>query len=150
MGDHTECLEVEYESEIIRLEALLDLFWEQHSGKNHPIRGNQYASLLLYSDEMEKQIMEEKKSEWEEKKGHPIDTRIEPFSGFTTAEDYHQKYMLKRHKRAMKPIYLEMNESDVRDSTLCARLNALAGGWMSMQEIKEEFPSEKLLGQIRW
>lgn len=55
-------------------------------------------------------------------------TAIEPCGTFTLAEDYHQKYYLRNKDRLMNALQLEsMPLQKFIDSTLAARLNALAG-----------------------
>lgn len=55
-GDHTEVLEIDYDPTVISFKELLDLFWNNHEyGLTTPIK-RQYASLILYHDEEQKQV----------------------------------------------------------------------------------------------
>lgn len=72
-----------------------------------------------------------------------VKTAIEPYTGFTLAEDYHQKYAL-RHAPAF---LLACGEWDADldgllvDSTACARLNGYLSGQGSATQLEEELPS---------
>ncbi|PTL40326.1 hypothetical protein C6Y45_02205 [Alkalicoccus saliphilus] len=90
IGDHTECLEITYESDEINYEELLDYFFEGHNAGFHGYRGKQYRSLVLFRTEAERVTAEKKKKEWEVKRGRKLSTSVLPYRHFTKAENYHQ------------------------------------------------------------
>lgn len=162
IGDHTECVEVDYDPALITYEELLDEFWTMHSGKNHGYRGRQYLSLILYRTPAEKETAEEKRNDWQERKGTIIETEISEMNHFTRAENYHQKYFLRRFAKALKPVRdYAGNEEEFTDFVLAAKLNALAHGDLALHEIREGIPFwttdikkqqewNNLLQQMKW
>ncbi len=119
-------------------------------------------SLLLYHNHDQKDIAEKKRTEWEHILNGDIQTEIASYSTFYLAEDYHQKYYLKRFKNAIEKLNTCFpNHTDFVNSTLTARLNGLAKGYGSPPEIRKEINDWglntenkkaliELLNQIRW
>jgi peptide-methionine (S)-S-oxide reductase len=149
MGDHTECIEIDYDPSVVSYKDLLDHFWLMHSGVNHGYKARQYLSLVLWRTEEERITAETKKKEHEAKKGYPIETEIAAFSHFTRAENYHQKFFLRRFNKAFKPLEAYFgSEKQLVDATASARLNAVAHGNLSMQEVYEEFNLDPELSEV--
>ncbi len=125
-------------------------------------RERQYISILFYHDEQQKEIIVTEKKKWEEIKQGDIQTVIAPFSSFTNAEDYHQKYYLKRYATAVEPLkQLFHSHEEFKRATLTARLNGIAKGFGKMSELITEIDSwgltskqkEKIsetIAAIRW
>ncbi|SDN21202.1 peptide-methionine (S)-S-oxide reductase [Alkalicoccus daliensis] len=162
MGNHTECIEIDYDPLIISYEDLLHEFWTLHSGKNHGYGGRQYLSLLLFRSNEEKQTALKVRTIYEERKGSKIDTELSAFQSFYPAENYHQKYSLRRFKKAWEPLQNHFSsEEDIRDSLLAAKLNAAAQGELTMNEIysnlslwtadeNQQQEWKKLLQSVKW
>ncbi|SFM22904.1 peptide-methionine (S)-S-oxide reductase [Paenibacillus sp. 1_12] len=163
IGDHTEMLQIDFDSEKITFEELLDVFWNNHNPINiNDYKGRQYRSLLLYADEQQKEaiqrVIRKRKALG---KGEP-ETEVASYSQFYLAEDKHQKYYLKRFPNAIEKLStLYASEEDMNNSTLAARLNGLAKGFTNMEHIKNEIrewpatPDSRelminLISQIRW
>jgi len=99
---HAEAVKVEYDPSKISYEDLLNVFWENHNpttpNQQGPDFGSQYRSVIFFQDEeqqkLAKQSLEdlEKSGKWK----RPIVTQIIPATTFYSAEDYHQKYLMKR------------------------------------------------------
>ncbi len=139
MGDHTETVQVHFNEEEISLASLLDPFWANHNPNREGYKGRQYISLLLYENEQQKQTMLEKKKEWEAKKNMLIETEIAPLTFFTFAETKHQKYHLKKYKKATEQLAaLYPTEEYFRDATVVARLNGFVKGFGTLASIKNE------------
>lgn len=87
-GDHTESIEIHYDPKTITYEKLLNLFWNNHEyGLTTKIK-KQYASIIFYHNDEQKQIAE--KSRVEEQKirtNETIITTIVPASEFYSAEE---------------------------------------------------------------
>lgn len=54
LGDHTEMVEMDYNPQILSLEDILDMFWNNHNPENiNQYKGRQYNSLMIYRDELQ-------------------------------------------------------------------------------------------------
>ena len=95
---HAEVCQIEYDSEKISYDELLEVFFEIHDPTTLNRQGNdvgtQYRSVIFYHDEEQKRLAEKIKAELNAKGvwNNPIVTEIRPFSEFYKAEDYHQNY----------------------------------------------------------
>ena len=98
MTGHAEAAQIEFDSNVISFEKLLDVFWHTHGPTTLNRQGNdvgtQYRSAIFYHDEKQREIAAQSKSELERSGVYkdPIVTEIVPFSKFYVAEDYHKKY----------------------------------------------------------
>lgn len=98
---HAETVQVEYDSEAVSYEALLDALFDMHNpttlNRQGPDRGTQYRSVVFYHDEAQRRAARRKIDEldhsgrWRE----PIVTQVEPAGTFWRAEEYHQRYLEK-------------------------------------------------------
>ncbi|MDQ5981812.1 MAG: peptide-methionine (S)-S-oxide reductase [Patescibacteria group bacterium] len=98
---HAECIQIEFDSEVITFQKLLDVFLHTHNPttlnrQGHDI-GTQYRSAIFYHSEAQKEIAESSinKLEVENLYEDPIVTKIVPFQKFYEAEDYHKNYFEK-------------------------------------------------------
>ena len=95
---HAEAIQVTFDPSIISYQTLLDVFWATHDPTTLNRQGNdagtQYRSEIFYHDEDQKKIAEESKSHLEQsgKYKDPIVTKLEPFTKFYPAEEYHKDY----------------------------------------------------------
>ncbi len=139
MGDHTEVLQVEFNPHVIRFEDILDVFFGNHNPSRLGIKPRQYMSILLYHTEVQRVKILEKKSEWEQTLTGVIQTEISPFKAFYQAEDYHQKYYLKRYKSATEALNIHFpSHEEFMQSTLVARLNGFVKGYGTLEGIRRE------------
>lgn len=99
---HAEAVEVEYDPSVVSYDQLLDIFWKSHDpttlNRQGPDIGDQYRSVIFYGGEEQKKAAIASRDRldssgiYKEK----IVTEITQASRFYPAEDYHQKYYLKR------------------------------------------------------
>jgi peptide-methionine (S)-S-oxide reductase len=99
---HAEVVEVDYDSEEVSFDTLLDVFWNGHDptqlNRQGPDVGTQYRSVIFFHTP-EQEAAARASKERLEKSGRyrrPVVTRIEPAQTFWRAEDYHQRYLEKR------------------------------------------------------
>ena len=98
---HAEAIQVEFDSARLSYEALLDYFFRMHDlttlNRQHNDVGTQYRSAVFYTSEAQKQTAERVKAMWDKsgKFSRPITTEITAATKFYSAEDYHQKYLVK-------------------------------------------------------
>jgi peptide-methionine (S)-S-oxide reductase len=93
---HAEIVDITYESEIISLEDILDIFFAVHNpttlNQQGADKGTQYRSVIYYANEEEKVIIEKSiqkhQKEWDEK----IVTEVSELGEVYPAEAYHQNY----------------------------------------------------------
>ncbi len=95
---HAEVIQLEFNPSIISYEEILEVFFEIHDPTTLNRQGNdvgtQYRSIIFYHSEQQKEVAERIKGEYDKSKNwkDPIVTKIEPFSEFYEAEEYHQDY----------------------------------------------------------
>ena len=95
---HAEVCMIRYDTTVISLENLLEVFWKVHDpttlNRQGADVGTQYRSVIFYENEEQRKIAEEYKKKlndsgiWDS----PVVTEISPFVNFYPAEDYHQDY----------------------------------------------------------
>jgi len=99
---HAEAIEIEYDPSVVSYEKLLGIFWEMHDptalNRQGPDIGAQYRSAIFYTNEDQKNIAALSKENLEKSRKYDkkIATEIISSSEFYPAEDYHQKYYMKR------------------------------------------------------
>lgn len=140
MGDHTETMQLEYDPKQTNYEELLDLFWKNHNSTARNTR--QYMSAVFYHDEEQKLLAERTMKEHQKEIARPIVTQILPAETFYDAEDYHQKYLLRRHNRIIQS--LNLSDQQVITSSVAARLNGYLNGHGQMADLLNEMGSWKL------
>jgi peptide-methionine (S)-S-oxide reductase len=102
---HVEAIQVEYDPDKVRYEALLDVFWHNvdptDSTGQFCDRGTQYRSAIFYHDAEQKRLAEKSKAEVAKdlQVADPIVTEIVPASAFYRAEEYHQNFYRKNPTR---------------------------------------------------
>jgi peptide-methionine (S)-S-oxide reductase len=98
---HAETLEVDYDPEQVSYAQLLDLFWQVHDptqlNRQGPDVGTQYRSAIFFHSPEQEAAAKVSKEEAQSRFPKPITTEIVPASEFYAAEDYHQRYIEKRH-----------------------------------------------------
>jgi peptide methionine sulfoxide reductase msrA/msrB len=98
---HAESIEVIFDSSRLSYESLLDYFFRMHDpttlNRQHNDVGTQYRSAIFYNGEAQKKTAESVKARWDKsgKFNRPITTEITAAGKFYSAEEYHQKYLVK-------------------------------------------------------
>ncbi len=97
---HVEVCQVEFNPEIISYEELLNMFWEIHDptqlNRQGPDIGREYRSIIFYHHENQKKLAFQSKEKQQKKLSKKIVTEIVKAGPFYKAEEYHQKYLMKR------------------------------------------------------
>ncbi len=95
---HAEVVKVTYDSSVISLDQLLEVFWYMHDpttlNRQGADVGTQYRSIVLYEEDKEKGIIEKSKAKWEQSgiwDGN-YTTEITKLKKYYPAEEYHQNY----------------------------------------------------------
>ncbi len=98
---HAEAIEVVFDPARLSYESLLDYFFRMHDpttlNRQHNDVGTQYRSAIFHTSDAQKLAAEKAKAKWDKsgKFRRPITTEITAATKFYSAEDYHQKYLVK-------------------------------------------------------
>ena len=140
MGDHTETIEIDFDTNLITYEDILKNFWRNHYPNRDAYKGRQYMSLLLYHSKRQLSIIEQVREEMEAELGEAIETEIKGYDQFTLAEERHQKYYLQRYPRTLEQLADWFPDiASLIDSTFAARLNGFVKGFSNRDALLEEF-----------
>ena len=96
---HAEVVLVEFDSDKVSYNNLLDTFWSLHDpttlNRQGPDIGTQYRSVIFFQDEDQAMIAKTSKEKLHEsgRFKNDIVTEIVPKVEFYRAEEYHQKYL---------------------------------------------------------
>lgn len=165
LGDHTETVQLRFDESIIPFANIIRIFWDKHNPVNiNEYKGRQYQSLLYYHDASQQAAIEAELSRRErEGLGRP-DTEIAAYAGFHPAEERHQKYYVKRFPNAVTALETlypgttsegtpQLNtprldtpwfDTPWLDTTIAARLNGIAKGYLNMEQLKSELETWEL------
>ncbi|KAJ0966950.1 hypothetical protein J5N97_023867 [Dioscorea zingiberensis] len=130
LGDHAECVQIEYDPRVIQFKQLLDVFWSSHDSRQvfgqGPDVGNQYRSIIFTNGTQEARLAAaSKEREQTKSRSSIVTTQIQQLGAFYPAESDHQKFELKRHPFLLQLIG-NMPDEELTKSSLAAKLNAYA------------------------
>mmetsp|Transcript_11468 Transcript_11468/g.22007 ORF Transcript_11468/g.22007 Transcript_11468/m.22007 type:complete len:122 (-) Transcript_11468:205-570(-) len=95
MGDHTECIQIQYDPSVVTYEKLLEIMFNDHYSYLRRPGSLQYRSGIWYQDENQKEIAEKVIEQIRQQTGREVYTHLAPLGEFYMAEEYHQKYVEK-------------------------------------------------------
>ena len=94
---HAETVKMRYNTDEIRLEFILELFYDVIDPTSVNRQGNdigtQYRTGIYYVDEDDKAIILNSVKELQKSYTKPITIEVMPLQNYYAAEDYHQKYL---------------------------------------------------------
>lgn len=134
LGDHTETVDIEFNPDETSYEELLKMFWESHDPTVQHKR--QYMSAIFYHGADQRTASEQSRDELLKKATRPVVTVIEKAGTFYEAEDYHQKYMLRKYPELISA--LKLSDAELIKSAAAARLNGYTGGFGSIEAFNLE------------
>lgn len=141
IGDHTECIQVDFDPTRITFEELLGAFFEMHNPAR-PAYSTQYASLVLAHDDAQAEEALAVRADWAESLGTELYTRVRRLDRFFNAEDYHQKYGLRSDRQLMREFDAVYPSPDrFRESTAAARVNGYVYAGGSLVQLEREIES---------
>ncbi len=141
IGDHSESVQLDYDPSVISYDQLLDVFWNSQD-PTLPSGIKQYASLILYGNDRQREAAEASRQRLQQKLDKPIQTEIVPLGNFYLAEDYHQKWDLQQNAKIMsefRRIYPRMR--DFINSTAATRINGYLGGNGTLARLQKDLSS---------
>ena len=98
---HAEAIQIVFDPAKLSYEQLLGYFFRMHDpttkNQQHNDKGTQYRSAIFYASDEQKQTAERVKTQVDKsgKFKRPIVTEIAKASEFYSAEEYHQKFLIK-------------------------------------------------------
>lgn len=138
LGDHTETIDIVFDPRRITYEELLRVFWESHDPRA-PSLSRQYASFIFFHTNEQKTLALKTKEEVESRGGRKVSTHVVPAGIFYPAEDYHQKYYLRRYEGVVRELeVLHQGQGDYVTSTAAARINGYLGGNGSLERLTQQ------------
>ncbi len=129
---------VEFDPQKVSYQQLLEIFWASHN-PTYEVFSRQYRNAVFYLSEEQRIQAEQSRAAIRKIKNRPIYTAIEKAGDFYSAEDYHQKYYLRRLDKLIgefKQIYLD-NKQFVA-STAAARINGYLGCNGKPEDLEKE------------
>ena len=99
---HVEVVHITFNPKLISYKELLHVFWKIHNPTTYHRQGldigEQYKSVIFYHADEQKKLAEQSKKELNRSGiySKPIVTEIVRAATFYSAEEYHQKYLMKR------------------------------------------------------
>ena len=97
---HAEVVEVEFDPDQVSYETLLDVFFQAHDPTQLNRQGfdvgTQYRSAIFTHSPEQERAAARAKARWQTRVPGRITTVIEPASTFYRAEEYHQRYLVRR------------------------------------------------------
>ncbi len=157
LGDHTETVLVEYDPKKITYGELLEVFWTSHNPAS-PSMSVQYRSVIFTSDEEQRKAAERSAAKLRADTGGRIYTAVEPLGRFYNAEDYHQKYYVRRDYVLMRDYNaMYATGEEFAASPSAAKANGIIAGLASREEAEKFLPllglskeaGERLLARAR-
>jgi len=110
---HAEVVQVAFDPDVITYREILEIFFTMHDptslNRQGADVGTQYRSVVFYHGEAQRRTAEEFIAELNESNvfGLPIVTRVEPFTGFYEAEDYHKNYYNNNRRQSYSRYVIE-------------------------------------------
>jgi peptide-methionine (S)-S-oxide reductase len=136
IGDHTESLQVDFDPAVISYDRLLAEFWRQHEPCEQAW-SRQYQAILFHGSAAQEQAARRSALAVHEVEGRAIATEVRPLARFYLAEDYHQKYALRRDSpRVAELRRLYPTEAEFRDAPATAKINAWCHGDLPFADLK--------------
>jgi peptide-methionine (S)-S-oxide reductase len=140
LGDHTETIQIDFDPQVISYQELLNEFWAGHQATRRPW-SQQYASLILYANDEQKEAAIKSMAQQEAKGGRTIHTQIRALDRFYNAEGYHQKYQLRQESLLARELLVMFpGELDFINSTAAARVNGYLAGTGGAEQFEKELP----------
>ena len=100
--NHAEVVKLDFDEKIITYEKILKIFFQIHDpttlNSQGPDFGTQYRSEIFYVNENQKKIANLIKNKFNKLLDNKVVTNISPLTTYVVAENYHQKYLLKKNK----------------------------------------------------
>jgi peptide-methionine (S)-S-oxide reductase len=156
LGDHSETVEIDFDPDLISFKELVAIFWESHSPGSRPW-SRQYMTAIFFHNDQQKKLALETKDQVAARIKVEVYTQILSAGEFYLAEDYHQKYFLRRSPELLRELTaIYPAAKDFVASTTVMRLNGYVAGYGTRAGLEAELSSlglspagnKRLLGMV--
>jgi len=116
---HAEVVQVSFDSKVITLKEILEIFWAIHDPTT-PNRqgsdiGTQYRSMILYESVEQKKAAEDSIKAVAKLWPSPIVTELVPLETFYPAEEYHRNYFERNPSQAYCQVVINSKLKHLRE-----------------------------------
>jgi hypothetical protein len=140
---------VEFDPTQVSYAELLDVFWESHDPGYDPYL-RQYRNAVFYLNEDQRQLAEESLITVKGSSRGEVSTVVEPAGEFYVAEDYHQKYLVRKAKGILQEYQTIYPDQDsLVASTAVARVNGYLGCNGQPEDVEKELTRLGLSRQMQ-
>ncbi len=119
---HAEVVKIVYDSAVITLRTILDIFFQMHDPTTLNRQGNdigtQYRSIILYTSEEDKSIIQQTITDFQMKWSRPIITEVVKLDLFYKAEEYHQNYYKKNPNQGYCRVLIQTKIAKLKEIVL--------------------------------
>jgi peptide-methionine (S)-S-oxide reductase len=121
---------------VVSFQTLVDVFFDNHLWTTNTSR-RQYRNIAFFHDDEQKQIIKDKIALIQDENSVVVMTEVAAVTPFYYAEDYHQKWEL-RKRDDLSELFRGWNNLDFINSTAAAKLNAHVGNSISSEQVLED------------
>ena len=140
---------MEFDPAQVSYAELLDVFWQSHDpGYDAYLR--QYRNAVLFMNDAQRQQAEASLTYIKDEYRGEVATVVEAAGEFYPAEDYHQKYLVRKAKGILQEFQaIYPDQESLVASTAVARVNGYLGCNGQPEELKKELPRLGLSRQMQ-
>ena len=140
---------MEFDPSQVSYAELLKVFWQSHD-PGYDAYLQQYRNAIFYmNDEQRQQAEASLKTIANDYRG-VVSTRVEPAGVFYAAEDYHQKYLVRKAKGILQEFQaIYPDPASLAASTAVARVNGYLGCNGQPEELEQELTKLGLSRQMQ-
>jgi peptide-methionine (S)-S-oxide reductase len=142
-------IRIEFDPTVVSYKQLLDVFWDSHDPE-YDAYSLQYRNAIFTLTEKQRHEAESSLKEMKGVAHNAFFTAVEPVGEFYAAEDYHQKYLLRKANgilREFQAIYPDSQR--LIASTAAAKINGYLGCNGKLEVLGKELPQLGLSRQMQ-
>lgn len=142
-------IRVEFDPTVVSYKQLLDVFWDSHDPEYNAY-SRQYRNAILTLTEKQRSEAGASLAAMKVMAHNTIFTSVEPAGEFYAAEDYHQKYLLRKAKKIFQEFQAIYPDSKrLIASTAAAKINGYLGCNGKLEVLQKELPQLGLSPQMQ-
>ncbi len=116
---HAEVVKVSFDTNVILLNDILDIFWTMHNPttlnrQGHDV-GSQYRSIILFNNQEQEKIINESIESISKYWNDPITTEVSKLKEFYKAEEEHQNFFQKHPDMAYCQVIINPKLNKLRE-----------------------------------